>query len=144
MRRELMFIATAFAITACAPTPEPRYVRLSELTHGGPLDLNRPLVIEVDPGDTVPLDFSLQGPLFESPKDAPPITLRAKRHFYLRIGRDGLRSSFDRNDFSGRPVKPGSFQIGFGVTKTGPLATVHIRTPTPPGGNEPVPSSEKQ
>ncbi len=143
MRRELMFFAAAIAITGCAPTPEPRYVRLSELPRG-PLDLNRPLVIEVEAGDTVPLDFSLQGPLFESPKDAPPIMLRAKRHFYLRIGRDGLRSSVDRNDFSGRPVKPGSFQIGFGVTKTGPLATVTIRTPTPPGITEEEPSRDKK
>ncbi len=134
MRLEILaLLGLSSLAVACAPAREPRYARLRDLgVEMKAWDPSRPLVIEVDEGDTIPLHFSLEGPLFATLPDAPPLTLRAKRHFYLRVSRDGLQSSFDKNDFGARPVRPGSFQIGIGATKDGPLATVAIRTPTPP------------
>jgi hypothetical protein len=70
----------------------------------------------------------------KSPEGAPPIPLRVTRHFFLRIDEGGLKSSLDGKDFDWKPVAPGQFQLGVGVTKgEGVKANISIRTPTPPG-----------
>jgi hypothetical protein len=97
------------------------------------LTLGQPLVIEFQEGDVIPLHFKLDGPFVKSADDAAPIPLRVVRHFYLRIDKSGIKSSADGKTFDAKPVAPGSFQIGVGANKDGPMATVAIRTPTPAG-----------
>lgn len=127
--------ALAFALApllqGCAPRIPPREVRLADIGKGGPLLPGQALIVEVEEGDTIPLTFSLRGPFITTPEDAPPIPLRAKRHFFLRIDGDGLRASADGKHFDERPVKPGSFRIGLGATKEGVRATIAIETPVP-------------
>ncbi|MFO0588851.1 MAG: hypothetical protein U0441_14975 [Polyangiaceae bacterium] len=118
-------------LQGCAPHVPPREVRLADIGKGGPLLPGQALIVEVQEGDTIPLSFSLRGPFMATPEDAPPIPLRAKRHFFLRIDKDGLRASADGKHFDERPVKPGSFQIGLGATKEGVRATIAIETPVP-------------
>lgn len=125
------FAAAALLSLGCAPSIPPRMVRLSDLGKNGPLLPGQALIVEVQEGDTIPLSFSLQGPFLSTPEDTPPIELRAKRHFFLRIDDKGFRASADGQHFDSKPVKPGTFQIGFGASKKGPLATISIHTPVP-------------
>jgi len=124
--------ALAGALSACAPMPEPQFVRAADLGKAGPLTLDRPIVVEFQEGDTIPLDFTLDGPFVKSDKDAPPVQLRVARHFFLRIDKDGLKASADGKSFDWKPARPGQFQAGVGVTKEGVRAHISIRTPTPP------------
>lgn len=124
-------VVAALLAQGCAPQIPPRVVRLADLGKGGPLLPGQALIVEVQEGDTIPLSFSLRGPFLTTPDDAPPIPLRARKHFFLRIDKSGLRASADGNHFDDTPKKPGSFQIGLGATKEGVRATVSIETPVP-------------
>lgn len=131
-RTLLISASLSLSIAGCAKPPEPRYVRLADLASQGPLTLERPLVIEVQQGDKIPLHFKLEGPFLVSAPDAPVIPLVATRHFFLRIDKDGLRSSADGKSFDWTPAQPGSFRVGLGATRgSGPIADVVIRAPTP-------------
>ncbi len=124
-------VVAALLAQGCAPQIPPRVVRLADIGKGGPLLPGQALIVEVQEGDTIPLSFKLDGPFLTTPDDAPPIPLRARRHFFLRIDRDGLRASADGNHFDAKPRKPGSFQIGLGASKEGVRGTIHIETPVP-------------
>jgi hypothetical protein len=130
----VMFLGLAAALSGCARPPEPQYVRSADLGKmGGALSLDRPIIVEFQEGDIIPLQFTLSGPFVQSPEGAPPIPLRVARRFFLRIDKDGLRSSVNGKDFDQRSAQPGQFQAGVGVTKEGVKAHISIRTPTPPG-----------
>lgn len=127
-------IALAGVLSGCAPPPPALRVRAADVAGLGPLTLERPIIIEFQEGDVLPLDFKLDGPFLRTPADMAPIPLRAARHFYLRIDKSGLKSSLDGQDFDWKPTLPGQFQAGLGVTKEkGFRANITIRTPRPPG-----------
>ena len=125
-------VAITAALAGCTSAPAPRVVRVNDVQAVAGLAQGQPLIIEFHEGDTLPLDFSLQGPLLESDKEAPPIVLTARRRFFLRLDGDGLSASLDGEDFSRRPLAPGSFQIGIGATpESGTRANLTIKGPTP-------------
>src|SRR5262249_14527336 len=103
----LASIAAFGALPSCAATPEPQFVRAADLAKAGPLSLDRPIVIEFQEGDTIPLQFVLDGPFVKSPEGAPPIPLRVVRHFFLRVDKDGLKSSTDGKSFDWKSARPG-------------------------------------
>ena len=123
----------ASTVAGCAAQPPPRMVRMAELGTLGPLLPGQALILELEAGDTIPLRFTLEGPLVKSPDGAPLIPLEVVRHFFLRIDEHGLKSSLDGKNFDWKSTAPGQFQVGVGVTKEGPMANITIRTPTPPG-----------
>lgn len=132
MNKSLSLLFVALSTVGCASGPPPRTVRVTEMQGIAELAQGQPLIIEFHEGDTLPLDFSLQGPLLESAKDTQPIMLTAKRRFFLRIDGDGLHSSLDGKDFSKNAAAPGSFQIGIGATRErGTRANITIKGPTP-------------
>jgi hypothetical protein len=124
-----LLLATAL-LSGCASTPEPRVVDADDLGKLGPLEPNQALVIVFEPGDQIPLDLSIRGPLVESPADAEPIKLQVKRRFFLRIDGDGLKTSLDGKTF-GKVERPGTFSIGVGANKNGTRAHISVTTPTP-------------
>ena len=89
------------------------------------------LVIEFQPGDEIPLDVTVEGPLVKSPTPVEPIRLKVERRFFLRLDGDGVATSLDGVTF-GDHAEKGAFSFGIGATKeTGVKATIAIRTPTP-------------
>lgn len=127
-----VLITLAFSTFAgCAASPPPRFVRAADLGKVGPLEPEQPLVIEFAQGDTIPLTFTMDGPLVESPKTAEAIPLTVKRHFFLMISKEGLHASLDGKRFDEKPLAPGRFQVGVGATPKGPMATIAIHGPTP-------------
>jgi hypothetical protein len=132
MNKLIPVLILALSTIGCASGPPPRTVPVTEMQGVSEFAKGQPLIIEFREGDALPLDFSLQGPLLESAKDAPPIILTAKRRFFLRIDGDGLKTSLDGVDFSRNAATPGSFQIGIGATRErGTRANITIKGPTP-------------
>ncbi|MGZ3423538.1 MAG: hypothetical protein ACXVEE_37095, partial [Polyangiales bacterium] len=71
----------------------------------------------------------VDGELLASPKDTPAVPLIAKRHFFLRIGTDGLHTSLDGVHFGEKPKRPGQFKVGVSVTQAGVRSRIDIVTP---------------
>jgi hypothetical protein len=122
----------------CAPAVEPVRVRAADLSSLAPaLDIrDKPLIIEFDPGDALPVDLTLTGDLLELAPPVSPLELRARRRFFVRMSADGLAVSLDGVHFGARPIAPGSFRIGLAARPSGSRVTIDIKTPThaPPGG----------
>ncbi len=130
--------ALSLLLMSCAhATPAPVVVRVRDAAASGALrDIGpdvgkRPLILELEPGDVVPLTFTLEGDDIGTAPDQAPLPLVAKRHFFLRISPEGLAISDDKNHFE-RPARPGSFAFGVGADRSGVRATVHIVTPARP------------
>ncbi len=114
----------------CA-TPPPLRVRAGDLRalEGAGALTERPVIVELFPGDTIPLYVTIEGDLASGPAGAQPVPIVVKRHFFLRIAKDGLRTSAD-GTFSDAPVTKGQFRFGVGATKKeGLRAELAIRTP---------------
>lgn len=129
------FVLLALSPIGCAATPAPLRVRASDLPGHqdlGQLAQGRPIDIELVPGDTIPLYVKVEGDLVRGPEAAAPTTLVVKERFFLRISKDGVRTSRD-GTFRDAPVTPGAFRFGIGVTKEqGLRADVDVRTPSHP------------
>ncbi len=131
-------LALLAPLAACAPSLEPIRVRASDLGHLGAVNdaRGRPVVIELDEGDTVPIDLSFTGDLVELTPPEPALAFKARRRFFLRMSADGLAVSLDGVHFGVRPKEPGSFRLGVSATSQGTRVHVDIKTPVhaPPGG----------
>jgi hypothetical protein len=92
-------------------------VRFADIGKGAlkEYDGTRPLIVEFQPGERLPVDVQLRGEGFELDPQHPPLEIVVKEHCYLRVGSDGFRMSLDGQNFDAKPSKPGTFQIGFGA-----------------------------
>ncbi len=120
----LGFLAAALA--GCAASPPPRIVRLDELAKLDEIRPGQQVVVELQPGDKIPVSFEVGG-WVKTPSDLEPIELTVTKHVFVRIDEDGLQTSDDGKTF-GHHRRPGSFQIGFRLKKTGASAKVAVRT----------------
>ena len=129
--RSILVLTATFTLAACAPALEPLRIRASDLGKGtAPIDsTGRPVIVEFQVGDTVPLDFTFAGEMVELVPEKPALVLRVRQHFFARIDGKGLKTSLDGLDFDRRPAAPGRFQFGFGVTAAGPKVDIHVETP---------------
>lgn len=111
-------------------TPPPRIVRATEPSGLAGVDLTKEsVVLEFLPGDVIPLTLVIDGDVVGTPKDAPPIPLTAKSHFFLKVGPGVLAVSLDAAHWETKPIAPGRFQIGIGVDRAGPRASISLTTP---------------
>jgi hypothetical protein len=126
-----LVLALLACASGCASPAEPLRVRASDLAHlDAATDLRvRPIVIEFQEGDTLPVDFTLSGDLLEL-VPGTSVVLRARRRFFLRIGPDGLKVSLDGAHFGERPKAPGTFRIGLQASPAGSRVKLDIKTPT--------------
>jgi hypothetical protein len=133
----LLLLVLLACAPGCAPAAEPLRVRAADLARleAAPDLRVRPIVIEFQEGDTLPVDFTLSGDLLEL-APGTSLTLRARRRFWLRLGVDGLTVSLDGVRFGERPKAPGSFRIGLQASPAGSRVKLDIKTPThaAPGG----------
>lgn len=130
-----VLLASLFALStaACGSTPDPRPPLQLRVGQPVPEDTGvadgRPIVVELQEGDELPLAFSVDGDLLATPADAPPVRLVAKRHFFLRVDRDGVSTSFDGVHFDRKGRGKGSVSVGLGVRKEGVRAEVRVVPP---------------
>lgn len=128
-------VLVALSSFGCAAAPDPLRVKAADLRgldEAALVAQGRPIDVELAPGDTIPLYVRVDGDLVRSPEPAAPTTLVVKERFFLRISKDGVKTSRD-GTFRDAAVTPGSFRFGIGVTKEqGLRADVGFRTPTHP------------
>lgn len=129
------FVLLALSAFGCAATPAPLRVKASDLRgHQELVQLaqGRAIDIELMPGDTIPLYVKVESDLVRGPEAMSPTTIVVKERFFLRISKDGVKTSRD-GTFRDAPVTPGAFRFGIGVTKEqGLRAEVDVRTPSHP------------
>jgi hypothetical protein len=114
----LLFAAT----NGCAASPPPFHARYAEIGKGALAEYrgDRPLVVEFQPGERLPVDLRIESEDFELVPAQPPLEFVAKRRVFVRFGSDGMRMSSDGVNFDQKPREPGRFQLGFSATKTTP------------------------
>lgn len=134
MIRTASLLSSFLALTACgsAPLPEPVVVRASDPSALARVDpKTRPVIIEVDPGDAIPLTVSVDGDLIATPPGQAPVTITARRRFFVRATKDGLALSLDGVHWDPKRLARGAIAFGFGVTAaSGARANLTITTPT--------------
>jgi hypothetical protein len=131
LRHSVSIACAALLLCACAASPAPRTVRATEMGKLGPLSRGQPLVIQFEPGDTIPLHVAVEGTLLRTDPGTPAVPVRVLRRFFLRIDDDGLRTSLDGRSFDETPVTRGAFSFGVGASPRGTEGRITIRTPTP-------------
>jgi hypothetical protein len=102
------------SLPACAATPAPYRVRFSDFAHGAAVgyDGKRALVVELQPGERIPVNLQFDGQDFDLVPAHPSLELVAKHHCFVRFWRDGIRTSLDGEHFDEKPRIPGRFRIG--------------------------------
>ncbi len=132
MNRLTLALATSLFVAGCAARPTPPVVRAADLGKPGtvgPELVGLPVVLLFEKGDRIPLSVEIGGPLVQTPGGLAPIQLEVQRRFFLRLDEDGMATSLDGQSY-GDVVSRGSFAVGVGATKAGPLASIKVVTPT--------------
>jgi hypothetical protein len=86
-RHHLVCAAFVLFQSACSATlPDVRPMRLSDIAKN---PLIAPFVLQIEQGDRIPVKFALSGDLVQSLEDNAPLTIVAKRRFFVWIRDDG-------------------------------------------------------
>jgi hypothetical protein len=107
-------LAAAASTLGCAHETAPARVHFADFAQGAlkGYDGSRPLIIEFQPGETLPVNLEVDGEGFRLEPQHPPLALVATEHCFVRVGSDGFRLSHDGQHFD-KPAQPGSFRVGF-------------------------------
>ncbi|MCC6524179.1 MAG: hypothetical protein IT373_16075 [Polyangiaceae bacterium] len=110
--------AAALGCTHAAPMR----VRFADIGHGALEGFTgeEPLIVEFEPGDTLPVNLELSGDGFELRPLHPALELVATKRCFLRIGADGMQLVLDPEDFDRAPSQQGTFRVGFGAARGQP------------------------
>jgi hypothetical protein len=128
----VLFVSAAIDLTACASAPAPVRLRLAEVGSRGGLvfDGRTPVIVELAPGDRLPVQFTFASDDFALEPTHPEMVLVATRRCFVRLAADGVRVSSDGVTFDAKPRQPGSFRAGLSVTKdAAPHIEVAIQAP---------------
>lgn len=123
-------IALALLFSGCGAAPPAQHIRFSDAAHSGSgIDWTRPIVLEFQRGDRLPVHMSLSDQLFDLSPDAPQLELVAKRRGFVRIEPGRVSSSLTGDDFDTRPLGPGTFNFGLSITPGGTWVALAVTTP---------------
>ncbi len=115
---------------ACASAAPAQHVRFADAASAGArLDWTRPIVLEFQAGDRLPVHIAIADQLFELTPDAPQLHLVAKRHGFVRIDPGRVSASLTGDDFDLKPLAPGTFRFGLAVTRQGTWLELAMTTP---------------
>lgn len=122
-------------LSGCGAARPAQHLRFADIGNGGVaggIDFNRPIELEFQPGDRLPIRLEFSDQLFELSPTAPPLAFVAKRHGFVRIDGARITSSLTGDDFEAKPRVPGSFRFGLAVTRQGSWVELVVRTPHHP------------
>ena len=121
--RPILLLSLALLSSACgaAAADAPR-VPLSELGARGAELARAPFWLVLEPGDTLPIDLAVDGPLVDSEPGATAV-LRVKRRFFVLVGDGPPKISLDGVTFHGG----GSLTVGLGVSEDDPAPRGTVR-----------------
>jgi hypothetical protein len=75
-------------------------------------DGSRPLIVEFQAGERVPVNLQVSGEGFELAPQHPALEIVVTEHCFVRVDSDGFRISRDGQHFD-KPRTPGGFRVGF-------------------------------
>jgi hypothetical protein len=107
-------------------------VRLADLGSrtGLSFDGRTPVIVELSPGDRLPVHLTFTSDNFALEPSHPEVALVATRHCFVRLGPDGVRVSTDGVSFDAKPHHPGSFRAGLSAAQgTAPHVEIAIDAP---------------
>ena len=147
MKSLLRWMTVVPAVTAmllmvggCAAKLPAQHVRFADATKSGAqIDWTRPMVLEFQAGDRLPLRVAFDDQIFGLSPAAPPIELVAKRHGFVRIEGARITGSLTGDDFDTSPLEPGKFRFGLSITREGSWLELVVATPR---HAEPAPSKQ--
>jgi hypothetical protein len=125
-------LSAGITLTACASAPPPVRLRLADLGSrtGIAFDARTPIIVELAPGDRLPVDFTFVSESFALEPAHPVMVLVATRHCFVRLAADGVRVSADGVTFDAKPRQPGRFRAALSAaTGTAPHIEVAVETP---------------
>jgi hypothetical protein len=130
MQRFYSSIALALLFSGCGSAPPAQHIRFTDAARSGSgIDWSRPIVLEFQRGDRLPVHVSLSDQLFDLAPTAPQLELVAKRAGFIRIEPGRLSSSLTGDDFDTRPLAPGTFNFGLSITREGTWVALAMATP---------------
>jgi hypothetical protein len=125
-------VVVACALVSCASSPPPVRVKAADLRSLDGSDLralDRPVIVELAPGDTIPIDVGIDGDLVQSAEPRAPIVVTVRERFFVEISKRGIRTSRD-GTFRDAPASPGSLAFGLGLSRErGLRASISVRMP---------------
>ncbi len=127
---QFITISTLVALlTACGAAAPAQRLRFADATHNaGHLDWSRPVELEFQAGDRLPIRVAFSDQAFELIPGAPALELVAKRHCVVRIENGKISKSLT-GDFESRPLAPGTFHFGFAITRDAKWLNLAVTTP---------------
>ena len=126
----ILGLLLASGAVGCAGSPPAQRLRFADVGKGGAgLDWSRPIELEFQPGDQLPVRVAVSDQLFELSPAAPPIALIAKRHGFVRVERGRITSSLTGTDFEAKSLAPGAFRFGLAITREGSWVELAVTTP---------------
>ncbi|HYQ14829.1 MAG TPA: hypothetical protein VEQ58_03700 [Polyangiaceae bacterium] len=125
--------ATLLAVglsTACGAAAPAQHLRFADAATGaGRIDWTKPVVLEFEAGDRLPVHIAFTDQLFELTPAKPDVVFVAKRHGFVRIDGAHITSSLTGADFDQKPSAPGQFRFGIALTKDGNWIEMAVTTP---------------
>jgi hypothetical protein len=116
---------------ACAgAAPVGSQLRFADAARAGAnVDWSKPVVLEFQPGDRLPVALSFSDQAFALVPAAPKLELVAQRRCFVRIDSTGITTSLTGKDFDVKPSAPGKFRFGLAITRAGSQLQVVLTTP---------------
>lgn len=123
-------LALCLLLSACGAAAPAQHLRFGDAAStGASIDWSRPVVLEFQAGDRLPVRISLADQLFELTPGAPQLQLVAKRRGFVRIEPGRVTSSLTGDDFDLTTLAPGTFRFGISVTRQGSWLELAMTTP---------------
>ena len=123
-------LVVAALSVGCGAAPPAQHLRFAEAsTTAGRIDWTKPVVLEFQAGDRLPVHVAFSDQSFELTPAAPPIAFVAKRHCFVRIDGARITTSLTGDDFDQRPAAPGHFRFGIALTRDGSWVDLAVTTP---------------
>ncbi|HYP90300.1 MAG TPA: hypothetical protein VEQ59_19145 [Polyangiaceae bacterium] len=125
----LLVVGLSTACGAAAPAQHVRFADIASGVGGARIDWTKPIVLEFQAGERLPIHVAFSDQLFDLTPPAPDLAFVAKRRCFVRIDNGRITSSLTGTDFEKRPAAPGQFRFGIALTKDGSWVEVAVTTP---------------
>lgn len=130
MSKAACSMTLSLLLVSCVAAPPAQHVRFADVVDRGfRVDWTRPIVLEFQPGDRLPVHLALSDRLFDLSPGAPQLELVAKRRGFVRIEPGRVSTSLTGDDFHTEPLAPGSFNFGISITRQGTWLALAVTTP---------------
>jgi hypothetical protein len=130
MKKFWITLGASTFLAACAAAPPAQHLRFANPPVGAAqIDWTKPIVLEFQPGDRLPVHAAFSNQLFELSPASPAIELVAKRHGFVRIDGAHITTSLTGDDFEAKPLAPGMFRFGLVMTREGTWVDLALTTP---------------